>query len=211
MHGTFEDIGKIVSAAIAADDAIDGSFAPGSDGGSYGIHVVHRGSLVEISQADSEGRYRVLVDFTPSVILTDGYNKRDISERADIDVEDAPDTHIQDAVASMLKVDLERAEAQVEELVPKMERELSPIDSRYTTQTLGDTDVWNGFLFYDYLYPREDDFTTTQYRQVVDTVYQEATVASQLARDTLDILQTGSSGGVGTDESVSDTPSPAFH
>lgn len=211
MHGTFRDIGKITSAAMAADDAIDGSFAPGNNSSAYGIEIVHRNSRIEISQGGSEGRYRVLVDFTPSVILADGYDEDDFHERANLNLETASDVDIQDAVSSMVKVDLQRAEDQVDELVQKMERELSPIDSRYTAQNLRNTDIWDGFLFYDYLYPREDDFSTTRYRQVVDTVYQEAIVASQLARETLDILQTDFTGGVGTDESVSETPSPAFH
>lgn len=210
MHGTFEDIGKIASAAMAADDVIAGSYVPGDNADSYGIEVIHRDSRVEISQADSEGRFRAIVDFTPSTILADGYDASDYAQRADVNVNEASDERIQEAAASMLTVDLRRAEEQVDELVQKVERKLSPIDSRYTNQTFGDDDVWDGFLFYDYLYPRENDFSTTQYRQVVETMYQEAVVASQIAHETLDILQTDSSGGVGTNESVSEDSSPAF-
>lgn len=211
MNGVYRDLGRIASAVLASDDSIEASHGPTVDGAKHGLTIQHRNALAEISETSGGPRYRVLIDYTPSAILREGYTWEDVFRRTDIDSRDVEEVHKREAIESMVTIDLQKATEQEEEVQQELVSELSPIDSRYTTQEYGEEKLWNGFVFYDYLYPRENDFTTSQYRETVQRVHQEALVASRVTRDVLEIIPDDPEQGVGTDQSVTTGTSPAFH
>lgn len=171
MQGLYQTIGRLASAAHANGDTIDENVYPSDEGQArHGLDVWHSGRYLRFRDVPEEPRFTVECPFLFSQRFRDRYTPEVISRRADIDAESLSPDDRKRVLESLVYEDLEEATAYEEEFRTSARQELGSSQSDIIRLDYEDTDLWNGVLVRDRLFPYEESFDVHEYRQAVGQV-----------------------------------------
>lgn len=216
MNDLYEAIGTLAAAAHANGDTIDENIRPEDDQNvQHGFDIYHRSNFIRIGQKRDEQRFEVTSPYTFLNVLERNTSQSELAARADVDLSSLSPDDRRRKIQTILQDELEEASTQYEDFAEAISREIAPTDYEFIKLTYGESNLWNGFLVRDYIYPTEESFSITEYRKAVSDIRSVRIEATQLAHEVVDILDPADSEPLSEDpESESRTnqrpPSPGF-
>lgn len=211
MTQLHKNLGKIAETVFAAGDLIEQSYDTSRVGvNSAGFTVSHRNRHLEIG-TDEGGRFEVQFNYRISNLLEARYDLNQIYSRADLPG-DPTQQEVDDAKAAIKKVDLRKFGKKRDELAGLVREEIHPTSTRDRALVVevDDEEFWDGYCFYDYLYPEAESYDVHSYRETVRTVYEEGVTVETIVGKEMDTVPEDAEEPVPIADSGQQTSSPAF-